>query len=63
MIIKDGEKTLLYHRGIFNKIVVPYEEIFDLLHKSHTENTGHGGRNKMRNNLKEYMGVGEYVHV
>ena len=40
---------------------VPYQEqIFDLLHKSHIERTGHGGRDIMRHDLKEFSGLGEY---
>jgi hypothetical protein len=35
-----------------DKRVVFYDELFDVLHKSHTERTGHGGRDTMQNDLK-----------
>ena len=39
---------------------IPYrEQIFDLLHTSHIERTGHGGRDIMRHDSKEYSFLGE----
>jgi hypothetical protein len=49
---KNGEKTVVY-----------YEQLFDILHRSHIENTGHGGRNLMRQDLKDYHGIGEYDNI
>lgn len=46
---------LLFHG---KKQVVYEEELFDVLHKVHVEQTGHGGRDTMLPELKMKSGVG-----
>jgi len=43
-----GEKMFLF---VGDKRVVIYEELFDILQRSHVENTGHGGRDIMYKDL------------
>lgn len=43
-----GEKEVIYR-----------ENVFDLLHKTHVEQTGHGGRDAMLHQLKNKFGIGQ----
>jgi hypothetical protein len=54
----DNKDYVLY-KG--EKRVVYYEELYDLLHKSHVENTGHGGRDIMMKDLKGFYGISRFV--
>jgi hypothetical protein len=42
--------------------VIYEEQLFDILHKIHVEETGHGGRDIMVHKIKDMYGVGQYVN-
>jgi hypothetical protein len=42
--------------------VIYEEQLFDILHKIHVEETGHGGRDIMVHKMKDMYGVGQYVN-
>ena len=44
------------------KRVIYEEQLFDILHKIHAEETGHGGRDIMTEKTKDMHGVGQYVN-
>lgn len=48
-------------RVLFNKErhVIYEEQLFDVLHRVHVEETGHGGRDAMRDALKGKFGIGK----
>lgn len=57
--IKQINGVFQLYRG--QKQVVYVEQLFDLLHKAHVEDVGHGGRDAMRHYFRNFHGIGRRI--